>query len=57
VNDLRRLAEAYSGGANPSDVLAETVDALEDDDPVWITRVPKREVVAWARTLDRCTRA
>ena len=57
MNDLRRLAEAYSGGANPSDVLAETVDALEDDDPVWITRVPKREVVAWARTLDRCTRA
>jgi allophanate hydrolase len=55
--DLRGLADAYAAGATPSDVLATTVAALDADDPVWITRVPQKEVIAWARTLDRCTRA
>jgi allophanate hydrolase len=57
LNDLQSLAQAYAGGANPSDVLASTVAALEDDDPVWIMRVPAKEVVTWARSLDRTTRA
>ncbi len=36
MNDLRTLAGGYASGARPSDVLAATLSALEDGDPVWI---------------------
>jgi allophanate hydrolase len=52
MNDLRSLAEGYAGGARPADVLAATLAALEDGDPVWISRVPATAVMARARFLE-----
>jgi len=52
VNDRRTLAAEYAAGARPADVLATTLAALDDDDPVWISRVPPDDVIARARALD-----
>ena len=55
MNDLRTLAEAYASGARPSDILTQTLAALEDGDPVWISRVPPDHVMMQARALDACS--
>jgi allophanate hydrolase len=52
VNDLRSLAEAYAGGARPTDILRTTLDALDDGDPVWIARIAPAAVMARARFLE-----
>lgn len=57
MTDRETAAQAYAAGARPSDVLAATLEALEDDDPVWITRLPEPAVIARARALERSTAA
>jgi allophanate hydrolase len=52
MNDRHELAAAYAGGARPSDIFAQTLAALEEGDPVWISRVPPDDVMARARELD-----
>jgi allophanate hydrolase len=52
MSGLRTYADAYAGGARVQDVIAQTIDALEDDDPVWITRVDRATVLARAAQLD-----
>jgi allophanate hydrolase len=52
VNDLQALRARYAAGGRPSEVMAETLAALEDGDPVWISRVPAADVMARAYALD-----
>ena len=52
MTDRRTLAAEYAAGDRPADVLATTLAALDDDDPVWISRVPPDDVIARARALD-----
>jgi len=55
VNDLATLRERYAAGTTVRTVMAETLAACEDGDPVWISRVPEAAVMARAFTLDTCT--
>ena len=57
MNGLQTFAARYAQGAAVSNVLAETLAACIDGDPVWITRVPAPNVLARARELDACTPA
>jgi allophanate hydrolase len=55
MNDLQTLRARYAAGDRPSAVLAETLAALEDNDPTWISLVPAADVMARARALDTKT--
>jgi allophanate hydrolase len=57
VNDLATLAAEYAAGARPSDVMAAALAALEDGDPVWISRIEPAAVIARARALEACSPA
>jgi allophanate hydrolase len=57
VIGLGAYAGRYASGASVTEVLGAALNALEDDDPVWITRAPEEMVFARARTLDACTPA
>ena len=57
MNDLSTLAAEYAAGARPSDVMTTTLAALEDGDPVWISRIPPGDVMARTRVLEGCSAA
>jgi allophanate hydrolase len=57
VNDLPALRARYAAGETVSNVLNATLDACTDGDPVWISRTPRTEVMACARTLDALSTA
>ncbi len=54
MSDLAAFAEAYTGGARPSEVVGEALMRVDVSDPVWISRAPDALVGARTRLLDRC---
>jgi len=52
MKGLPDYAAAYAAGARVRDILGAALDALEPDDPVWITQTPRATVLARADALD-----